>query len=263
MVNQEKQYKLGFALSGGGARGFAHLGVLQALMEEGIEPDIYSGVSAGALVGVYLADGKSPRKILRLLENKGIFNYSNLHLPYDGLLTLKGLAEELNQNFGGRDISDLEKPLIISVANLNSGKVENKKKGSIVDWVSASCSIPVLFAPIKINGHSYADGGIFDNLAIKPLIGRCDSLVAVNVSPIEETESIGNVLKVASRVFYLRTNFTSSYLRRNCSLLIEPKGVGKYDILDTKHARKIFDLGYNYVKEYKLHEEIRTFECMR
>ncbi|MCF8231015.1 MAG: patatin-like phospholipase family protein, partial [Bacteroidales bacterium] len=73
-----KKYHLGIVLGGGGARGFAHLGIMEALYEQNIYPDIISGVSAGSIAGVFLADGKSPRETLEILKQKGLFSYSNI-----------------------------------------------------------------------------------------------------------------------------------------------------------------------------------------
>ena len=75
-----KKYKYGFVLGGGGARGFSHLGAIQALIEKGIKPDVISGVSAGSIVGAFLASGLTPNETLELLKNKGVFNFSKIRL---------------------------------------------------------------------------------------------------------------------------------------------------------------------------------------
>ena len=87
-----KKYKYGFVLGGGGARGFSHLGAIQALIEKGIKPDVISGVSAGSIVGAFLASGLTPNETLELLKNKGVFNFSKIHFPISGLLSLDGIG---------------------------------------------------------------------------------------------------------------------------------------------------------------------------
>ena len=149
-----KQYKTGFVLGGGGVRGFAHLGFAEALRERGIIPEIYAGVSAGAIAGVYLAAGYTPREAFKLLKKKGILAYSKVQWPLDGLLSLDGLKEELAKNISYELLEELPTPIYIGVSNLNTGKIEYKSSGKIGDWVLASSSIPVLFSPQKIEGST-------------------------------------------------------------------------------------------------------------
>ena len=85
----DQHYKIGFALSGGFIKGFAHLGAVQALYEEGIRPDIISGVSAGAFAGVFLADGKEPREVLRLFEEKGFGGFTKFSFRSRGGFMLR------------------------------------------------------------------------------------------------------------------------------------------------------------------------------
>ena len=92
----EKKYKIGFVLSGGGARGFAHLGVAKALYEKGIYPDIISGVSSGSIAGVFLADGWDPDDIFDFFKDTRIFKISKLGIPQDGLLSLDKMKKELD-----------------------------------------------------------------------------------------------------------------------------------------------------------------------
>ena len=244
-----KKHKIGIALGGGGARGFAHLGVLKALAEKDIYPDIISGTSAGAIAGVLIADGKSPEEVFSLLKDRGFYNYSRISLPKNGLLKLDGLKKELEKNVSVKDISDLEKPLIVAATNMNSGKIEYFTEGPVGEIILASASIPVLFSPVEINGSFYSDGGIMRNLPIEPLTGKCKNIIAVNVSPVRENHDLNNLIKISMRTFQLSINSTMSYSKDNCDLLIEPEGLEEFDILDVKHAKKMFDLGYEYTKK--------------
>lgn len=244
--------KIGIALGGGGARGFAHLGVLKALEEKGIKPDIISGVSAGALIGAFIASGFSYSKILKALKNKGVMAYSKWQYPRHGLFSLVGLEKEIKKHIKTKKIENLKIPLFIAVSNLNDGRVEYIKEGDLLKYLLASVSIPVLFSPVEMNNTMYVDGGLFDNLPISPLINKCDIIIAVNVSPIQKVEKFDNLVQVASRTFQLGVHSNVIRHKEKCSLLIEPTGLRDYEILNGNKAQEIFELGYEYTKNMEI-----------
>jgi len=248
--------KIGFVLGGGGARGFAHLGVLKALEEKGIRPDIISGVSAGALVGAFIASGYSCEKTLTALKDKGMMAYSKLHYPKYGLFSLDGLKKEIQKHIKTKRIENLKIPLFITVSNLNDGRVEYIKEGDLINYLMASASIPMLFAPVEMDGKMYSDGGLFDNLPISPLLQNCDVIIAVNVSPVHKIEKFENLAQIASRTFQLGVHSNIIRHKEKCSLLIEPTGLRDYEILNGNKAQEIFELGYEYTKKL----DIQLFE---
>lgn len=240
-----KKYKTGIVLSGGGARGFAHLGALQALHENNIFPEIISGVSAGAIVGAFYAHGMSPIDIMELLKTKGILNYSKFNLPVNGFLSLSGLINVIKENIPVDKIEDLEKPAIFTATNLQTGIAERFEKGKICNIVAASSCIPILFSPINIGEYQYVDGGVFDNFPAAPIRELCDRLIGINISPINESNDFGSMAKIATRIFQLSVNATSQQGISMCDLVIEPKGLSAYGILDSSAADALFDLGYD------------------
>lgn len=240
--------KIGLALGGGGARGFAHLGVIQALKEKNIEPDIIAGTSAGSMVGAFIASGKEPGEVLDLLKDKDLFGYSKIQWPKEGLFSLDGLGKILKKEIEGKNIEDQKTPLIITVSNLNKGKTEYLRTGNLVNAVLASSSIPFVFKPVEIDGNKYADGGIMDNLPVKPLMEECDKVIAISISPIKETNDLDNLIKIASRTFQLSVNAQNNELQKKCTLFIEPEGIRTFDLFDVKQADELFQLGYDYVK---------------
>ena len=170
----EVRYKTGIVLSGGGARGFAHLGVLLALNEAGIFPDIISGTSAGALIGVLYADGYTPGEIMKLLDANTSFHYIRPTVPKEGLLQISGIIKILRDNLRAKTFEELKLPLIVAATNLNYGRIEYFSAGELLQPVIASASIPVLFKPVLINGCLFVDGGVLDNLPIKPVEEVCE-----------------------------------------------------------------------------------------
>ena len=240
-----KKYKTGLVLSGGGTRGFAHLGVIAALLEKGIKPDIISGVSAGAIVGAFIAGGKTPEEILEIFKKGWVFRYTKLHIPIDGLLKLDGLKEVIQKEIPVKNIEDLKIPFFIGISNLNRGIIEYKNRGSLAEIVLASSSIPILFSPVTIGRYSYVDGGLMDNIPIHPIKNDCEQIIVSNISPVNPKAKVKNLIQIATRTFYMSVNANMKEVRKHTTVFIEPKGIDKHDILSRTHADELFELGYN------------------
>jgi len=251
-LRRRKKYRLGIALSGGGARGFAHLGILKALKEKGVEPDIISGTSAGAIVGAFIASGKSPDETFEIIKEYRFFDLTKIRLPRMGLFNLDGLQNSINKEISEKRIEDLPMPMIIAATNMLEGKIDYFSNGPLAKCVQASSSIPILFSPVKIDGKMYLDGGIMDNLPIKPLTEVCRKTIAINISPLLPVHSIKNLAQVATRMLQLSINAREDTKTQQVDLFIEPQILDEYETLDTKHAKEIFDAGYKYASKLKI-----------
>jgi NTE family protein len=239
-------HKLGLVLSGGGARGFAHLGVAKALNEKGIKPDIISGVSAGAIAGVFLASGMEPDSIFQLLREQDFMRISKFKMTKKGFIRLEGLKQQIKLHIPYINLEDLPTPMIVAVCNLNKGKMEYVSNGPLADIIQASSSIPVLFEPVRLGNDLYVDGGVLDNLPIKPIRKICDKIIAVNISPVHETDHLENILQIATRVFHVSVDKTTMKSGKLADLYIEPPGVEHFDILRVRYADELFHLAYEY-----------------
>jgi len=237
------KYKIGITLSGGGARGIAHIGVLQALESAGIYPDIISGCSAGAMVGALYAEGISPRKIFSLIENKTIYSVIKMGLPNKGMMELAYFRKVLTENIRHDSFEQLKKPFYLSVTNLNTGKNEFVGKGKLIDYVIASQSIPLVFKPQKIGDHLYIDGGVMNNLPVEPIRNQCEILIGVNVNPIRYTEKLTGMRAVGFRVLNLSLMVNMEDRIKQCDFLIEPN-TADYTIFDINKSGTIYDAGY-------------------
>lgn len=241
---REKKYKVGIVLSGGGTRGFAHLGVLQALNDNKIYPEIISSVSAGSIAGVLYADGHEPKDILKTITEKNIFHYIKLFFPRRGLIKMSGLVNMLNKTLKAKNIEDLKIPVLIHSVNLNKGKYVCFEKGNIIDSVKASASIPVVFPPVKIDGEYYLDGGLINNFPLEPLEGVCEKIIGVNLNPIGETDDLNSIRKIAERAFHITLKSHTIDSKNKCDIYIEPGSLESFSLLNLKKAKKAFDLGY-------------------
>lgn len=244
MYIEPKPYKFGIALSGGGARGIVHIGVLEALHKYGIRPEIISGASMGALVGVFYAAGFEPRQILDLVKTNKTMKLFKWQLPSSGLIDLKKLRSVLEKHIGTDDFSVLTKPFYCSVVNLNSGHSEIKSSGKLFQWVLASASIPVIFEPQIIDGVSYVDGGLLNNLPVDCIRHQCRIMIGVHVNHNGPEDNITGIKAVAERTFRLAVGQNVRDSLAKCDFVIDPPETRRFNTFDFKKADEIFQIGF-------------------
>jgi NTE family protein len=245
---EEKKYKTGLVLSGGGARGFAHLGVIKALNDTGIYPDVISGTSAGALVGVLYADGYTPDEILIIMNTTSRLHYIRPTVPREGLLQISGIERILKENLRAEKFEDLKMPLFVTATDLNNGKAVYFSSGFLLKPVIASASIPVLFNPVIIDNIHYVDGGVLDNLPIKPIEGRCDLMIGSFVNPVGYEETVTSLVQIAERTFMLNLSKELETKEKKFDVFIAPPELKNYKILDPEKAIEVFEIGYKATK---------------
>lgn len=245
MYVKPKQYKFGIALSGGGARGILHIGVLEALHKYGIRPEIISGTSAGALVGAFYAAGMEPLQILELVKSSKITQVIKWRVPSGGLIDLKKALFILEKNIGEDNFSALKKPFYCSVVNLNSGQSEIKSEGKLFQWVLASASIPVIFEPQIIDGVTYIDGGLLNNLPVDCIRDQCRILIGVHVNHNGPEKNITGMKAIAERTFRLAIGQNVSESLAKCDFVIDPPETRLYNTFDFKKADEIFKIGFD------------------
>jgi NTE family protein len=242
--------KVGISLSGGGARGIAHIGVLKALEENNISPEIIVGTSAGSVVGALYAAGYKSEEMLDFLKDISLFKVMRVGLPHKGLASLSYLNDILKKALPEDDFSILQKKLFISVTNLLTGKLEIIKNGLLHEPIIASSSIPLVFKAVKMNDSLYVDGGALDNMPVKPLKGLCDVVIGVNVMPIVPVEEkvVNSMLGIATRCFEMAIWANTKPNLRRCDIVIEPTGIHHYNIFQFNKYQEIFEMGYNTAK---------------
>ncbi len=245
----KKKYKYGLVLSGGGTRGFAHLGAIKALEENGIKPDIISGVSAGSIVGALYADGQDADKALKALISKNLLGFLGLMFPKTGLLKMTGFERTLKKALRAKRFEDLSIPLIIHAVNINKVEYTRFDKGDLIQAIKASSSIPIVFPPVEIDGCLYLDGGLVNNFPVEPLVDICDTIIGINVNPLGEDFKIDNLKTIAIRSFHLSMRNHAESRKDKCDIYIEPEGLEHFGILDLSSAEKIFELGYKKTLE--------------
>ncbi len=239
------KYSVGLVLSGGAARGFAHLGVLKALEENGLKPDIISGVSAGAIAGAFYADGYSPEEILEIYSGKNFLELIKITIPKTGLFQLTGMKKILSRYLRAKKFEDLKIPLVITATNLTEGKTVYFRQGILVDAILASSAVPVLFEAVKINNELYIDGGITNNLPVAPIINDCRKLIGVYVNHSNRLKSIKGFAQVAERAFHLAISGDIEKKKQLFDIFIEPKDMSVYGFFNLKKGQELFRKGFN------------------
>jgi NTE family protein len=245
-----KKISIGIAFSGGSARGIAHIGVLKALQEADIYPSIVAGTSAGSIVGAMYAAGKTPEEMLQFVQETSLFKVFKPGLPFNGLSKLTYVQEQLEKYIPHNSFEGLERKLYVIVTNMNTGSEERLFSGSLSRAVVASCSIPMLFKPVEINGSLYADGGIMNNFPTDVLLGKVNMVIGVNVMPLYHTEStnLNSVLGIGIRTFELSIWNNTMPNLLSCDVVIEPEEINKYNIMSLQKAEVIYQKGYDATK---------------
>lgn len=247
-------YKLGIALSGGGARGFAHAGALMALEQAGLRPDILAGVSAGSVVAAMYASGMHPRKILECFSGLKFSDLTDFRLSdlagfkhnCSGLFKLSPFREFLRKTIAVKRLEELPIPTVVGVTNFDSGKAEAFSEGPLDMIVTASCSIPIVFQPTEINGASYVDGGLLHNLPAWAIRDKCRKLIGINCSPLRRRDLTRNgMVDTALRSYNLVAKSNANPDLAMCDLAINIDKIADYTVFDLSDTEMVFSAGYD------------------
>lgn len=244
-----RPYKVGVAFSGGGARGFAHVGAIEALADYGIVPDVVAGVSAGSIVASFYAAGLSPAQMMDAFKDLGFRDFCELSVPKDGFFKLTGFKKFLHHHIGYRNIEDLPVPLVICATNIDKCRPKAWDSGEIVPRVTASCSMPIIFKPVKIDGVTYVDGGVLHNLPAWAIRDKCKYLIGVNCSPLPRGAYKHNLIDIAHRTYNMMAKTNAEADMKQCDLAVNIDRIAKYQVFDLKDVKKVYQIGYRTMAE--------------
>ena len=259
-----KKYSLGLALSGGGARGFAHPGAIKAIEDFGLRPDIISGTSAGALAGILYADGYTPEEIIHLFVGKEFREFVEFKVPVTAIFGTSGFRKFLKKHLRSKNFEDLLIPVKIVTTNFDEGKIMIFDQGPIIDPLIASCSIPIIFNPVVINGVSYVDGGVCKNFPVSTIRSLCNKIIGVNVSPLVSKKYSKTLMHIAERTYHYMSRTNTLLDRTLCDVLIEIDDLYSLSVFDLDNSEKIFKIGYDSSRQAileSINKEIFSVLC--
>jgi NTE family protein len=249
-------------LSGGGARGIAHLGVIKALLESSFCIHAISGVSSGAIAGAFIASGKSPEETLEIANEHAIFNIKRPPFRL-GLFRKLNMLKVLEKFFPSNSFDELNIPLHVSATNINTGVSEFFSSGELIMPLIASSALPVLFSPVKLNDNQYLDGGLLNNLPVEPFLEENIVRIGVHVNPVGCKNNLLSSFRIIERSIELSVYKNISHRKKLCELFIEPPELRCFTTFDFSKSKELFKTGYEFasaaIKKFLESRSIRKF----
>lgn len=238
-----------FVLSGGGARGFAHLGVLEACAEVGIAPSAISGTSAGALLGAFIAGGMAPANLLALIHQRVPEIFSRWRILRGDRLSQQRMRDFLLSSLPAKRFEDLSLPFHVSVTDFTTGRQRFFSSGDLVGPLLAASAVPLVFPAVAIEGVPYVDGGLSNNLPIEPFNDRRAEVIAVYVNPLSPLDGRIGFWDTFDRTVHLGFREMVARSAEGCRLYIEPPGLATFSAFDLHDADLIRAIGYAHAEK--------------
>lgn len=232
--------RLGLALGGGAARGFAHVGVIQVLEEAGIRPDLVVGTSAGSLVAALYAHGKTGTELAAMALTMDEGSITDWAFPSRGLIRGEALARYVREQTGGKTIEQMKLPLGIVATDLDTGAGVLFQRGDTGLAVRASSSVPAVFQPVKIGEREYVDGGLVSPVPVR--FARemgAEMVIAVDISTPPEGAATDGTLKLLLQTFSIMGKSINSFELKDADVVLRPALVGVSSADFTARVRAI------------------------
>ena len=237
--------KLGLALGGGAARGFAHIGVLQVLEEAGLRPEIVVGTSAGSMVAALYASGRTGAQLQQLAETMEEAAFTDWTLPIfsRGLLRGEALERYVNAQVAGKLIEQMPLLLGIVATDLSSGQGMLFRRGNTGMAVRASSAVPAVFLPVKIGAREYVDGGLVSPVPVRYARQMgAELVIAVDISSTTEGNPAGDTIQILLQTFAIMGKQINSFELREADLVVRPALPGVRSV-DFSGRRRAIDAG--------------------
>jgi NTE family protein len=224
-VAERREVRLGLALGGGAARGFAHVGVIQALEEAGLRPSHVAGTSAGSLVAALYASGKTPAELVRVAESMQEAEITDWMLPIlnRGALRGEALAKYVNTQVGGKTMEQMQIPLGIVATDLGNGQAITFRRGNTGAAVRASSAVPAVFQPVRLGDREYVDGGLVSPVPVRQTREMgANFVIAVDISSDPEGNPYGDTFQILMQTFAIMGKSINTLALKEADLVIRP-----------------------------------------
>jgi NTE family protein len=219
--------RIGLALGGGAARGFAHIGVIQVLEENGIRPDLVVGTSAGSLVAALYAAGKTGVELGALAHSMDEGAITDWAFPGRALIRGEALARWVREQTAGRTIDQLKLPLGIVATDLDTGQGVLFQRGDLGTAVRASSAVPAVFQPVRIGTHEYVDGGLVSPVPVRYARQMgAELVVAVDISSPPDGNATGDAMRMLLQTFAIMSRSINQFELREADVVLRPALAG-------------------------------------
>jgi len=219
--------RIGLALGGGAARGFAHIGVIEVLEENGIRPDIVTGTSAGSLVAALYAAGRTGKELESIAINMDESALTDWSFPGRGLIRGEALARYIRESVGNKPLEQMKIPLGIVATDLDTGKPILFRRGDVGTAVRASSAVPAVFQPVKIGTHEYVDGGLTSPVPVRAARDMgADVIIAVDISQLPDGGDTSNALHMLLQTFSIMSRSINELELKEAEIALHPRLVG-------------------------------------
>ncbi|MEP6505939.1 MAG: patatin-like phospholipase family protein [Betaproteobacteria bacterium] len=219
--------RIGLALGGGGARGFAHIGVIEVLEENGIHVDVVTGTSAGSLVAALYASGRSGQDLAATAASMDESALTDWSFPGRGLIRGEALARYIREATGNRPLEQMKIPLGIVATDLDSGKPILFRRGDVGTAVRASSAVPAVFQPVRIGTHEYVDGGLTSPVPVRSARDMgAEVVIAVDISQLPDGGDTSNAMHMLLQTFSIMGRSINELELKEADVVLRPKLTG-------------------------------------
>ena len=239
MPRPPRPVKVGLALGGGAARGFAHIGVIEVLEAQGIQADVVVGTSAGSLVAALYASGRSGTALAALAKDMDEVAITDWTFPGRGLLRGQALAQYVRKETGGLRIEQMKRTLGIVATELDTGQPIVFRVGDPGVAVRASSAVPAVFQPVRIGAHEYVDGGLVAPVPVRfTREAGAEVVIAVDISAAPEAGGTGNPFSVLLQTFSIMGRSINNFELRDADIILRPalNDVGSSDFASRQRS---------------------------
>lgn len=240
----KRKIKVGVAFGGGGAKGMAHIGVIKAFEEYGLDFDYVAGTSVGSIMGSAYASGMKSSEILKIAKSMKTSDIRTSKVFFVPSKT-EGIESMMRDNFGDINIENLKKPFSAVAVDIKSTKELCISKGNLAKAVAGSCCVPGIFQPVQFGDYLLCDGGLQNNIPANiPRFFDCDYVIAVDCNSTrtygtESTKTL-DVISCALRIL-MKSNSIKGYLNADLTIACDTK---KFKSTELEGVDEMVEIGY-------------------
>ncbi len=249
-MTSNNQKDIALVLSGGGVKGYAHIGLLKALEENGVFPNIISGTSFGAIVGAYYCASFPADEIFKILKKIKFIDPFSLTFKKAGIINIEKLTDFYKKDFPVNTFESLDRKLFVTSSEMNTNKAVVHDSGALVKKVLASACFPGVYAPVSIDGQYHMDGGITCNFPAEPI----QKLEAIKIGSYvcyvgdRESKKLNSTLRMLVRSSQMMLWHMSEPKFSQMDYMFCPEALSNIGFFDGRKIQEAFELGYEHAR---------------